>query len=45
MKRSLTLFALLIIFLNPVWAQPIPNGSFENWTAAGGYNTPDGGIT
>lgn len=41
MKKSLTLFALLFIFLNPVWAQPIPNGDFENWTNVGGYLVPD----
>lgn len=37
----MALIAVLATFLPAAWAQ-IPNASFENWTAAGGYSTPDG---
>lgn len=40
MKKTITLSTLLITFFT-AQAQ-IPNGSFENWTAATGYSTPDG---
>lgn len=41
MKKTITLLALLITFVASAQAQ-IPNGSFENWTTTGGYDTPDG---
>ncbi|WP_276134850.1 T9SS type A sorting domain-containing protein [Polluticoccus soli] len=41
MKKTITLFALLVTVLTNTYAQ-IPNGSFENWTTATGYSTPDG---
>lgn len=41
MKKIATLSILLVTFLAAAQAQ-IPNGSFENWTTTGGYDSPDG---
>jgi hypothetical protein len=40
-NKLLTLLLVFVICLGMI-AQTIPNNSFENWTSAGAYNTPDG---